>query len=403
MRKRIAVLTGGGDCAGLNPCLKWIVTTALDPIEEERRGARYEVIGIREGWNGLVEFNPRTPGHESPWIEHLDVRRVRNWDRFGGTWLGSSRTNPYNPKKDQSAVVLDNIKSLGIDVLIAIGGEDTLGVAHKLWKAGVPTIGVPKTIDKDLSGTDYSLGFQTALEVIVREIDSLRTTAGSHGRIFVVETMGRHAGWLALEGGIAGGADVILIPEHDFEVDRIAEILLRRRNKGYRYSIVVIAEGAKEADHGEAITQDDIKVDSFGHKTLGGVGQWLRGRIVDKTKLDTRAVVLSHLQRGGTPSAYDRLMGRNFGIAAIDMVERELFGQMVSYREGVITNVPLADALDKLNVVNLDDYYDTELYHGRRKGILTNISPGVDIPEPDTAAEKAEKKKAAAKEASAEK
>ena len=392
MRKKIAVLTGGGDCAGLNPALKWIVTTALDPIEEEERGARYEIIGIREGWKGLIKYDPSTPGHDSPWIEELTVRRVRNWDRAGGTWLGSSRTNPFDKKNNQHATVLNNLKALGVDVLIAIGGEDTLGVAHRLWKKGVNTVGIPKTIDKDLSGTDYSLGFQTALEVITSEIDSIRTTAGSHGRVFVVETMGRHAGWLALEGGMAGGADIILIPEHDYDPQRVCDLLIERRNKGYRYSIVVIAEGAKAAELEEAISQDDIDVDSFGHRTLGGVGQWLRKEIVEKTQLDTRAVVLSHLQRGGLPSAYDRLMGRNFGIAAVDMIDKELFGQLVAYKDGVVTYLPLTAALDTLNVVDVDEYYDTEMYHGRRKGILTTISPGVDIPEPDTAKEKAQAK-----------
>ena len=388
MRKRIAVLTGGGDCAGLNPTLKWIVNTALDPIEEEKRGARYEIIGIREGWKGLVQYDSDIPGHDSPWIENLTRRHVRNWDRFGGTWLGSSRTNPFDPNNPCYDKVLSNIKALGLDVLIAIGGEDTLGVCHKLWKEGVNTVGVPKTIDKDLSGTDYSLGFQTALEVITSEIDRIRTTAGSHGRVFVVETMGRHAGWLALEGGIAGGADVILIPEHDFDLNRICELLMHRKNKGYRYSIVVIAEGAKAAQQDEAISQENITVDSFGHKTLGGVGNWLRNEIVRRTSLDTRAVVLSHLQRGGQPCAYDRLMGRNFGIAAIDMVDKGLFGHMVSYTEGVITYVPLNEALDKLHVVDVDEYYDTETYHGCRKGILTNISSGIDKQEPDARAMK---------------
>lgn len=387
MLKRVAVLTGGGDCAGLNPALKWIVNTAINPIEEELQGTRYEIIGIREGWKGLIQYDPTSPGYESPWIEHLDLRRVRNWDRAGGTWLGSSRSNPFDKKNDQHDAVLQNIEALGIDVLIAIGGEDTLGVAYKLWKMGVNVVGIPKTIDKDLSGTDYSLGFQTAVEVITKEIDSLRTTAGSHGRTFVVETMGRHAGWLALEGGTAGGADIILIPEYEFDVDRVCRLLVNRRNRGNRYSIVVIAEGAKAVSHKEAISQEDIKLDSFGHKTLGGVGNWLRNMIYKETGLDSRAVVLSHLQRGGLPSAFDRLMGRNFGIASVDMIEKGLFGHMVSYRAGNVTHVPLEEALDRLHVVDVDTYYDTEIYHGRRKGILTTVSHGVDLPEPGTEGE----------------
>ena len=379
MRTKIAILTGGGDCAGLNPAIKWVTNTALDPFEEERRGGRYEVVGVREGWKGLIEYDPGTPGMDSPWIEDLTERKVRNWDRAGGTWLGSSRTNPFDKKKNQSKRLLRNIDALGIDVIVAIGGEDTLGVAHRLHQHGIKVVGIPKTIDKDLGGTDYSLGFQTALEIITREIDMLRTTAGSHGRIFVVETMGRHAGWLALEGGIASGAYIILSPEYDFDADHVCDLLVRRRNTGVRYSIVVIAEGAKASGMDEAVSQSDITVDSFGHKTLGGVGNWLRARIVDRTDFDTRAVTLSHLQRGGLPCAYDRLIGRNFGVAAVDLIEQGLFGQMVSYKQGVITSVPLTDAVDKLHVVDVDEYYDTERYNGRRKGILTSISPGVVV------------------------
>jgi phosphofructokinase-like protein len=381
MRTKIAILTGGGDCAGLNPAIKWVTKTALDPFEEEHRGARYEVIGIREGWKGLLEYDPGTPGMDSPWIEELNEKRVRNWDRAGGTWLGTSRTNPFDSKNDSSERLLRNIEALGINVIVAIGGEDTLGVAYRLHQMGIKVVGIPKTIDKDLGGTDYSLGFQTALEVITREIDMLRTTAGSHGRIFVVETMGRHAGWLALEGGIASGGYVILIPEYDFNIERVCELLVQRRNQGVRYSIVVVAEGAKAKSMEEAVSQSDIAIDSFGHKTLGGVGNWIRGQIVKKTGFDTRAVTLSHLQRGGLPCAYDRLMGRNFGVAAVDMIEQGMFGRMVSYIKGVITSVPLTEAVGKLNVVDIEEYYDTERYNGRCKGILTNISPGVVVGE----------------------
>lgn len=375
-RQRIAVLTGGGDCAGLNPAIKWVVKTALDIYLQDERDVQYEVLGIREGWKGLIEYDTSTPGIDSPWVEELDEKRVRNWDRAGGTWLGTSRSNPFDTKNDRSERVMANIEALELDVIIAIGGEDTLGVAQKLFESGVNVVGIPKTIDKDMGGTDYSLGFQTALEVITREVDALRTTAGSHGRIFVVETMGRHAGWLALHGGISSGAYIILIPEWDFDVERVCKLLIERRNRGVRYSIVVVSEGAKATGMQEAIAQD-IKLDSFGHKTLGGVGQWLRKQIVERTGLDTRSVTLSHLQRGGLPSAFDRMMGRNFGIAAVDMIDRELFGQMVSYSNGLITHVPLTEAIGKLHVVDVEKYYDTERYNGRRKGILTTISPGV--------------------------
>ena len=225
-KKRIGVFTGGGDCAGLNPAIKWVVKTAVDDRLQQTRKVQYEVVGIRDGWKGLVhpEGDEDAPGSR---IYPLTEEMVRTWDRYGGTNLGTSRTNPYDPKKDRSKIVLENLKRYEIDYLVAIGGEDTLGVAEKLSREGVKIVGIPKTIDKDLSGTDYTLGFETALNVITEEIDRLRTTAGSHRRIFVVETMGRHAGWLALEGGESSGAYIILIPEFEFEIDRVNELSSR--------------------------------------------------------------------------------------------------------------------------------------------------------------------------------
>jgi len=362
-KRRIGVLTGGGDCAGLNSAIKWVVKTALDDRLQRNRRIEYEVVGIRDGWKGLVkpEGDEDVPGSR---VLTLTEEMVRTWDRYGGTMLGTSRTNPYDPKNNRSKIVLENLKKCGVDFLVAIGGEDTLGVAHKLYLEGVQVVGIPKTIDKDLSGTDYTLGFETAVNVITEEIDRLRTTAGSHRRIFVVETMGRHAGWLALEGGESSGAYIILIPEYDFEIDRINRLLLEGRKKGARYDILVVAEGAKPCGIKE-VTKDE-NLDSFGHKTLGGVGESLANEITRETGIETRSITLSHLQRGGTPCAYDRRMGRYFGIAAVDLIVKEDFGKMASYRNGRISAVALQEAVGKLNVVDVRTQYDTERYNGRR-------------------------------------
>ena len=268
---RIGVLTGGGDCAGLNPALKWVVKTALDARLPRESGIEYEVLGLRDGWKGLIYVDPANPDSIKEYTQPLNQDLVRTWDRYGGTMLGTSRTNPYDPKNDRSKIALSNIEKLGLDALIAIGGEDTLGVANKLYQAGVSVVGIPKTIDKDLSGTDYTLGFETALNVITEEIDRLRTTAGSHKRIFVVETMGRHAGWLALEGGESAGAYIILIPEYDFSIERINEIVLEGKRMGSRYDIIVIAEGAKPFD-GEDVLAADSVVEHDAPKDLELVG-----------------------------------------------------------------------------------------------------------------------------------
>jgi 6-phosphofructokinase 1 len=361
-KRRIGVLTGGGDCAGLNPAIKWVVKTALDDHLQKMRKIQYEVVGIRDGWKGLVQ--PEGEEASAPRIYTLTEEMVRTWDRYGGTNLGTSRTNPFDPKNDRSKIVLENIKRFHLDFLVAIGGEDTLGVAHKLYLEGMKVVGIPKTIDKDLSGTDYTLGFETAVNVITEEIDRLRTTAGSHRRIFVVETMGRHAGWLALEGGESSGAYIILIPEYDFEMEKVNELVFEGRKKGARYDIIVVAEGAKPSGSSE-ISKDE-GMDSFGHKALGGIGEYLAKEISSRTKIETRSISLSHLQRGGTPCAYDRRMGRYFGIAAVDLIVKGDFGKMVSYRNGKITSVQLKEAIGRLNLVDIKTQYDTERYNGRR-------------------------------------
>jgi phosphofructokinase-like protein len=362
-KSRIGILTGGGDCAGLNPAIKWVVKTALDDRLQRERYTSYEVLGIRDGWRGLVEAEP-TGREPQEWLVPLDQELVRTWDRLGGTMLGTSRTNPFNPQNDQSKRVLENVEKLDLDSLIVIGGDDTLSVAAKLDQHGVNVVGIPKTIDKDLWGTDYTLGFETALNVITEEIDRLRTTAGSHKRIFVVETMGRTSGWLALEGGESAGAYIILIPEYDFSFDRLNELVMEGRKEGARYNIIVVAEGAKPAGGSELVKEPGE--DGFGHKYLGGIGEFVAKEIMTATRLETRSIVLSHLQRGGAPCAYDRRMGRYFGIAAVDLVAMRDFGKMVSYRNGRIVSVPIDEVIGKLSLVDVRTQYDTERYNGRR-------------------------------------
>ena len=368
MALKIGILTGGGDCAGLNSAVKWVVKTANDPRLTEQRGEKMEVVGIREGWQGLVEVNADDPESMKRWTMPLDEMAVRTWERQGGTVLGSSRTNPFNSKNDQSAICVKNIEALGLHALVAVGGEDTLSVAWRLYNMGQRVVGIPKTIDRDLNATDYTLGYDTALNIITEEVDRLRTTAGSHSRIFVVEVMGRHAGWLALEGGEASGAHVILIPEHEFEVEKVAQLLQQRREEGVRYDIVVISEGAKVKGGGESYLSD--KEDSFGHKALGGIGEYVSRKVEEITGFETRHVVLSHIQRGGKPSAQDRLMGRYFGIAAVDLILEEDFGRMVSWLNGKVTSVPLKQAIEKLRLVDIDVLYDSVRYNGRRSSLV---------------------------------
>ncbi|MFA5316031.1 MAG: ATP-dependent 6-phosphofructokinase [Dehalococcoidales bacterium] len=362
MRKsRIGILTSGGDCAGLNPAIKWAVKTALD--ERLEWDIQYEVLGIRDGFKGLLHadlINQDIEGH----IIHLDQETVRTWDRIGGTFLGTSRLSPYDPKSDCSKEVVKNIERLGLNALIVIGGDGSLAIASRLADDGVNVIGIPKTIDKDLPETDYTLGFDTALNVITEEVDRLRTTAGSHKRIFVVETMGRTAGWLALEGGEACGAFIILIPEHAFSMEKVNELVLEGRRAGSRYEIIIAAEGAKLEGGSEFVKREGS--DSFGHKALGGIADFVAAEINKGTGLETRGLVLSHLQRGGAPSAHDRRMGRHFGIAAMNLIAKKDFGKMVAYQNGHITACPLKDIFGKLKLVDVNIQYDAERYNGRR-------------------------------------
>jgi phosphofructokinase-like protein len=367
-KSRIGVLTGGGDCAGLNPALKWVVKTAMDERLEWERGVRYEVMGIRDGWKGLANVDPAT-WDSAGYIVPLNADAVRTWDRYGGTMLGTSRFSPYDPKNECSKLVQENIERIGLDAVVAIGGDGTLAIATRMSREGVNVIGIPKTIDKDLPETDYTLGYETALNVIVEEVDRLRTTAGSHKRIFVVETMGRTAGWLALEGGEACGAYIILIPEHDFSMNRVNELVSEGRRSGTRYEIILVAEGAKPKGGTEVVKKNGV--DSFGHKALGGIGEYVAREIEKGTKLETRSVNLSHLQRGGAPCAYDRRMGRYFGIAAVDLIVKNKFGNMVCVHNGKISFCPMENIYGKLNRVDTATLYDADRYNGRRS-ILIN-------------------------------
>lgn len=347
-KKIIGVLTGGGDCPGLNPAIKSVVKKAIE--------SDYEVLGIKEGWLGLVDekINPM----------QLDRDVVRHIDRQGGTMLGTSRTNPFKIK-DGARIVEQRMKDLNLHAIVAIGGEDTLGVAAKLYEEHkIPVVGIPKTIDRDLSYTDYSLGFESALQVITDSVDTLRSTAESHARIFVVEVMGRHAGHLALRGGISAAASVILIPEYPFNVGRVCELLVARKARGVRYSIVMVAEGAMP--EGADLSLVSNETDAFGHVRLGGIGHYLADEIEKHAKLESRAVVLSHLQRGGRPVAFDRRMGFYFGIAAVEAIIGGHFGTMAALKNGRILLAPIKEATKELRVVDVNASYDTQTYRAKQ-------------------------------------
>jgi ATP-dependent phosphofructokinase / diphosphate-dependent phosphofructokinase len=340
---RIGILTGGGDCPGLNPVIRAVVRKALL--------AGFEIVGIKNGWKGLVE-NDTMP---------LNIDTVSGILPKGGTILGTSRTNPYKKEGDLQKVK-DNFKKIGLDALVAVGGEDTLGVASKLFKDGISVVGVPKTIDNDLSATDYTFGFDTALNVAMECIDRLHTTAESHHRVIVAEVMGRHAGWIALEAGIAGGADVILIPEIAIDLDEVCKIIKHRHERGKTFSIVVVAEGAQFKD-GAMVTQEQ-KLDAFGHVRLGGIGETLAELIEKRTGFETRVSVLGHIQRGGSPTAFDRVLGTRFGVKAVELIIDKRFGQMVALAGNKIIAVSLAEAVKDLKTVDADFYDIAKVFFG---------------------------------------
>jgi ATP-dependent phosphofructokinase / diphosphate-dependent phosphofructokinase len=342
---RIGVLTGGGDCPGLNAVIRAIVRKGID-----RYG--HAILGFRDGWRGPLE-NLHT---------ELSIESTRGILPRGGTILGSSRTNPFK-HEDGPERIRQTVESLRLDGLIAIGGEDTLGAAARLSALGIPVLGVPKTIDNDIGATDQTFGFDTAVQVASDAIDRLHTTAESHHRNLVVEVMGRHAGWIALHSGMAGGADVILIPERPFDIEEVCRLIRRRHSRGRYFSIVVVAEGATPAEGGamETVTGG---VDEFGHERLGGIGARLEREIETRTGFETRTTVLGHIQRGGTPTAFDRVLATRFGSAAIDAATDGRWGMMPSLSGTRIALVTLEDAVRELRTVPPEDYEDAAAFFG---------------------------------------
>jgi ATP-dependent phosphofructokinase / diphosphate-dependent phosphofructokinase len=330
------MLTGGGDCPGLNAVIRAVVRTGVDEFDDQ-------LVGFRDGWRGVIESS----------YLNLDIEATRGILPRGGTILGSSRTNPYK-RDDGVRRVHETLAALDVDALIAVGGEDTLGVANRLHRDGVNVIGVPKTIDNDLGATDVTFGFDTALQIATEAIDRLHTTAESHHRILVVEVMGRHAGWIALHSGVAGGADVILIPEIPFDIDEVCRLIHHRHDRGRPFSIVVAAEGATPKEGTMEVLTG--RVDEFGHPRLGGIGARLEQEIEKRTGYETRATVLGHVQRGGTPTAFDRVLATRLGLAAIRAAHDGAWGMMASLQGNEITLVPLADAVAELRQVPREEY-----------------------------------------------
>jgi 6-phosphofructokinase 1 len=340
---RVGVLTGGGDCPGLNAVIRAVVRKGVS-----RYG--HEFVGFRDGWRGPLE------GETKP----LDIQAVRGILPRGGTILGSSRTNPF--KIDGGVErIRQNLAGLGVDALVAIGGEDTLGVATKLHEQGVHVVGVPKTIDNDLNATDYTFGFDTAVNIATEAIDRLHTTAESHHRVLIVEVMGRHAGWIALHSGMAGGANVILIPEVNFDIDQVCSYVESRFRTNYS-PIIVVAEGATPKEGTMVVAAGEL--DAFGHVRLGGIGEMLAKEIEKRTGKEARTTVLGHIQRGGTPTAFDRWLATRFGLQAIDAVHDGDWGKMVALRGTDIVRVPLADATTELKVVKPELYAEAEVFFG---------------------------------------
>ena len=346
---RIGVLTGGGDCPGLNAVIRALVRKGTPEYG-------YEFLGFRDGWRGPLE------GDTVP----LDIQAVRGILPRGGTILGSSRTNPLADSAASGGRsglerIRANLAGLGVDALVAIGGEDTLGVAATLYAEGVPVVGVPKTIDNDIGATDYTFGFDTAVNIAMEAIDRLHTTAESHHRALIIEVMGRHAGWIALHAGMAGGANVILIPERPFSLEQVCAYVEHRFQTRYA-PLVVVAEGARPEE--DELALSDQRLDAFGHVRLGGVGQLLANEIEKRTGKEARATVLGHIQRGGTPTAFDRVLATRFGVHAIEAVHDGAFGMMVALRGTQIIRAPIGEATRELKLVPPDRYAEAEVFFG---------------------------------------
>jgi ATP-dependent phosphofructokinase / diphosphate-dependent phosphofructokinase len=347
---RIGVLTGGGDCPGLNAVIRALVRRGIPEYG-------YEFLGFRDGWRGPLE------GDTIP----LDIQAVRGILPRGGTILGSSRTNPLAESAASGGRsglerIKGNLAGLGVEALVAIGGEDTLGVAARLNAEGVPVVGVPKTIDNDLGATDYTFGFDTAVNIAMEAIDRLHTTAESHHRALIIEVMGRHVGWIALHAGMAGGANVILIPEKPFSMEKVCAYVEHRFQTRYA-PLVVVAEGARPEEE-DSLALSDQRLDAFGHVRLGGIGQVLANEIEKRTGKEARTTVLGHIQRGGTPTAFDRVLATRFGVHAIDAVHEGAFGMMVALQGTRIVHVPIAEATSQLKLVPPERYAEAEVFFG---------------------------------------
>ena len=358
--KKIGILTGGGDCPGLNAVIRAVVKKSIQ--------YNWEIIGIRNGWKGLINGE----------IELLTEYAVSGILPKGGTFIGTSRTNPFINENDVQKVI-ENIKKFDINALIAVGGDDTLGVAKKFHERNVAIVGVPKTIDNDLFGTDYTFGFDTAVSIATEAIDRLHTTAESHHRVMVVEVMGRHAGWIATMSGLAGGADEILIPEVPFDIDKVCQNLQERYNRGKKFAIIAVAEGAKPIEKnssvkqteekdtyvnnigGRLITQTEEK-DAFGNVRLGGIGHFLAKEIERRMNVETRVTVLGHVQRGGTPTAHDRVLATRFGVAAVELIKKDNFGKMVALQGNKIVPVDLVEAVSKTKGVDMQLYEIAKIF-----------------------------------------
>jgi 6-phosphofructokinase 1 len=334
---KIGVLTGGGDAPGLNAALKAAVIKANE--------FGYEVIGIRRGWAGLLELDtqPLSPDE----VEEIHSR--------GGVLLYTSRTNPFKIEEGP-AQAIKNMEKLKIDALIVMGGEDTLGVAQRLYEMGVPVVGVPKTIDNDLPGTDYSIGYDTAVTIATDAIDRLRTTAEAHHRVVIVEVMGRNTGWIALHAGLAGGANLAIIPEVPFSLNQVYDLVKKRHANGKVYSIIVVAEGARLLKDAEQLIVKSQEIDEFGHPRLGGISQVLERLIQENTGLEARSVILGHLQRGGSPTAFDRILAMRLANEAVELIKEKKFGMMASFQACAITPIPLKEVVGGRKNVPLDLY-----------------------------------------------
>jgi 6-phosphofructokinase 1 len=346
LMKKIGLLTGGGDCPGLNAVIRAVVRASFQ--------YEWEIIGIKNGWRGLINGE----------MELLTDFSVSGILPKGGTIIGTSRTNPFKNNEDVQKI-LNNIRKFGLDAIVAIGGDDTLGVALKLHEMNVPVVGVPKTIDNDLSATDFTFGFDTAVSICTDAIDRLHTTAESHHRVMILEVMGRHAGWIATMSGIAGGADEILIPEEPFDIDEVCGHLNERYSKGKKFSIIVVAEGAEPKHQGSLVMDSKKEKDDFGHLRLGGVGHYIAKLIEERMDVETRVTILGHVQRGGSPTSYDRVLATRFGVSAVDLIKNQNFGKMVALQGNKIVTVDLKDAVSKPKHVDKELYNIARIFFGR--------------------------------------